>query len=82
VSSQNDYLPVVQYLIQNGADVNQAAANGITPLAFAIYRNQNEVAKLLLKNNANMEITKLDLEKHGELELIAILDKLYKEIKE
>jgi len=81
-SSFKGHLQVVQYLIQNGADVNQAAKNGISPLIAAIYNNHTEVAKFLVRNDADIGHTKLDLKKYGELGLIAILDKLYKEMGE
>jgi len=75
-------LHVLRYLVQNGADVNLPAKNGITLLGVAIHKNQTEVAKFLLKYDANIEITKLLLKIHGEVELIKILDKLCIEIEE
>jgi len=32
LSSQDGHLPVVKYLVENGADVNQAHNDGATPL--------------------------------------------------
>jgi ankyrin repeat protein len=77
VSCFNGHLPIVEYLIENGADINQETQIGITSLAFAILNNQTEIAKFLLRNDVNTENTILGLQKHGELELIEILDKLY-----
>jgi ankyrin repeat protein len=80
VSSLNGHLKVVKYLIYKKADINQTTAHGITPLACAIHNNEIEVAKFLLRNKANIENTKLGLKKYGKLELIEILDILYKEM--
>jgi len=80
-------LTVVEYLIKHAADVNQAINAGTTPLAIAIYYNQIDVAKLLLKKNANVETTKLFFKNNqfseliNVLDLIDVLDKLCKKIK-
>jgi len=69
-------------LIENGADVNQETIIGITPLAFALYGNQIEMAKLLLRKNANVETTKLMLAGYGTFKLYDLLDQLCKEMQE
>ena len=82
MSSQEGHLPIVEYLLQGKADVNQATKDGAPPLAFAIYVNQTEIAKLLLRNGANIESTKVFLKNYGFLDHIDILDKLCQEMKE
>jgi len=62
--------------------VNQGTNDGITPLAVAIYQNQTEVAKFLLRKNANIESTKFVFREFGKLELIENLEKMCKEIKQ
>jgi ankyrin repeat protein len=69
-------------LIHKGADVNQAGINEITPLICALHHNQIEVARLLLRNELDIENEKLILKKHEALELIEILDILCSEMKE
>ena len=46
----------VEYLIENGADVNAVAGNttGFTPLTGAVSQNHTEIAKVLVKNGANV----------------------------
>ena len=82
VSCFNGHLSIVKYLVENGADIYQATQIGITSLAFAILNNQTEIAKFLLRNDVDTENTILGLKKYGELELIEILDKLNKIMKE
>jgi uncharacterized protein len=46
----------VEYLVENGADVNAVAKNetGFTPLTGAVSQNHTEVAKILVKSSANV----------------------------
>jgi len=46
----------VEYLIENGADVNAVAKNttGYTPLTGAVSQNHTEIAKMLVRNSANV----------------------------
>jgi len=53
---------MIELLIDNGADVN-AKANGITPLDWAIQRDQTEIADLLRKHGGK---TKKELEAAGK----------------
>jgi len=64
--------------IDNGANIDQAQANHTTPLVVALCNNQIEVAKFLLKKDANIENTKFVLKKYynENFELNNILDKL------
>lgn len=82
VSSHKGHLSIVQFLVENGADVNQVDSDGVSPLTIAMYKNQTEVVKFLLKKNANIETTKLTFKKTKLSNLIGILNKLCKEIKE
>lgn len=47
----------VDYLIEKGADVNALARNetGFTALTGAVTQNQNEIAKILVKNGARVD---------------------------
>ena len=45
-----------EVLIQNGADVNARAENGVTPLYHAALANACEVAEVLLKNGAAIDV--------------------------
>jgi len=69
-------------LVQNGAEVNLTMKDGATPLGFAIYNAQSEVAKFLLRKGANVKSTKLYFSKNGLSDLIDVLDKLCQEINE
>jgi len=69
-------------LIEHEADVNQVNLNGASPLFIAIYKNQREVAKFLLRQNANIESVKVLFRAHGKFKLLEILEKLCKEIEE
>jgi len=85
MSSQRGHLTIVQYLVENEADVNQATRKDkltLTPLLMAIYNQQTEVAKFLIKKNANIEHTKLLFKKAELFKLIDTLEKLCKEIAE
>ncbi len=47
-------LPLVQAIIDNGADVNQADSTGLTPLSLAVQLNRTEALKLLLEYGADV----------------------------
>jgi len=69
-------------LIQNGGgDVNETSSNGMNLLAWAIYHNQIEIAKVFIQFGANIEKAKVGLKKYGKLKLIEILDKFCEEMK-
>lgn len=52
------YQEVIEYMLSNGANVDDAPVSGdlqgFTPLIFAARDNKIEIAKLLIKNNANV----------------------------
>jgi len=86
ISSQEGHLPVVKYLVEklleNGTNVNPVYNHdGVTPLAIAILQNHTEVAKFLLKKNANIKSTKLFFKKNNFSDEIDILDIFCKEEK-
>jgi len=82
LASENGHLRIVQYLIEIGVDINQEDYRGATSLFMAIYHEKTEVAKFLLKQNANIETTKLFFKKYGLLQLIDVLDELCKQMEE
>ncbi|MBD5409176.1 MAG: hypothetical protein HDR54_07315 [Treponema sp.] len=50
---QKHEIGIAETLISQGADVNYVTLQGNTPLTFAIYANDMEMIKLLLKNGAD-----------------------------
>ena len=50
-----DHLESVKFLLENGADVNEAAYWG-TPLGIASYKGYYKIAELLLKHGADVDI--------------------------
>jgi ankyrin repeat protein len=53
---QEDDLEAVEYFIKNGADVNQADDDGMTPLFIASANGYIEVVKYLIRNGANLNM--------------------------
>jgi len=53
-ASRGVYPEIMQFLIQNGADVNALDNNMVTPLISIASRGHLEAAKLLLKNGSNV----------------------------
>jgi ankyrin repeat protein len=47
---------VVRLLLAKGADINERARNGITPLMMAAYTNKTDVAKFLIARGANVDL--------------------------
>jgi ankyrin repeat protein len=50
---QEGYLGVARVLLRHGVHVEQAAANGATPLVYATYFHHHEIAQELLRAGAN-----------------------------
>ncbi len=49
-----DVLPVVQFLIENGADINRQTADGSTPLILAVRHAQADLVKLMIQKGADI----------------------------
>ena len=49
------HAPVVQYLVEKGADINKAGRGGVTPLFLASIKGHLPVVKLLVEHGADME---------------------------
>ena len=47
IAAQQGHLAVVQYLAEQGADINKATNNGQTPLRAALFNSHHEVAAYL-----------------------------------
>ena len=56
---KNNNKELVQFLIENGAEVNLANDYGNTPLHFAFSNKNYEIVNILLKNNASEETKNL-----------------------
>ncbi|CAF1355808.1 unnamed protein product [Adineta ricciae] len=56
-ASQEGHTELVQYLIQNNADVNQTTSAGETALAYACESGRTEVAEILLNSGAHIDQT-------------------------
>ena len=54
MATQNRHLPVVQYLLDQGADVNKSADGGTTPLHAAAHFSHAEVVTCLMKWGASL----------------------------
>ena len=53
-SSQNGYFSIVEFLVENGADVNQAAKNGVTSLLMSSQNGHFPIVEVLVENGANV----------------------------
>mgnify|MGYP000754827734 CR=1 FL=1 len=53
VSSQYGYVKIIELLLKKGFDVD-AIHEGMTPLSYAVFANNVDVAQLLLKNGADL----------------------------
>ena len=51
---------IVEFLVENGADVNAAASSEVTALWLAASEGRTDVMKLLVKNNADASNTRVD----------------------
>ena len=60
--NSNDLHKINFLVINKEIDINEIDDFGNTPLIYAIYKKKNDIAKLLIKNNANTEIKN----KHGQ----------------
>ena len=48
------HFPIVELLVQNGADVNQAENNGITPLLISSDKGYFSIVEFLVENGADI----------------------------
>jgi ankyrin repeat protein len=59
VACQQGHIDVIEFLLENGADVNKQNENRMTPLHLAIYAKQFSACKLILEykqvSNQNIE---------------------------
>ncbi|XP_050438309.1 myotrophin-like [Adelges cooleyi] len=74
------HLDIVEYLIQNGADINKKDNFGITPLLCALWENHLKVAKYLIDKGATTTLLTPEGLKYYEciedLEMINLLKQL------
>ena len=55
IAARNNHLEVVEYLVKNGAKVNQAKENGSTPLYIAAQEGHLEVVEYLVGQGAKVD---------------------------
>jgi len=55
MAADKGYLDMVEWLLKNGAKINQAMKDGAGPLYFAAYRGHVDVLKCLLQNGAKVD---------------------------
>src|SRR3972149_1985973 len=80
IASENGNVEVVFFLLNNGANVNQATNDGITPLYIASFKGYMGIVSLLLNNGANVNqadnvgYTPLDIaSQKGLVEIVSLL---------
>ncbi len=54
IATYHGHARLVEYLVENGADVDRQEKRGWTSLMYASYYNYKEIAKILLKHNASV----------------------------
>ena len=82
VACQNGHLEIVQYLVQNGAEVNARNNQKDTPLALACPGRHTDIVKFLMQNGANIDTVNQEGDsplaiacKHGSLSIVEHLVK-------
>jgi ankyrin repeat protein len=69
-AAREGHLDTVQLLLSSGANIEQADADGVTPLIMAILNNQIPVGRLLIEKGANVNAS----DWYGETPLWAAVD--------
>lgn len=59
IASEENHLDVVEFLLEHGADVNQAERHGYTALSRAGFKRHWDVVQLLLKNGGQCQSAKV-----------------------
>ena len=70
-ASYGGHKEVVQFLLDNGADINIRDENGTTPLMNAVIGEKTEIVKLLLERGANPNLSVIN-EKGENTDITAI----------
>jgi ankyrin repeat protein len=82
VSCQEGHVDIIEFLLENGADVNKQGPKQVSPLHIAIYNKHFSACKLILKyekvSNQNIEsgITMSRIAKSSEIQ--ALMEKALK----
>lgn len=71
-----NHYPIVNLLIERGADINKPDVDGATPLYIASSRGDEQMVQLLLNNNANVfELMPIIIaRKHGHNNIVNMLE--------
>ena len=56
MANQNNCRELIKFLIREGGDVNQATAEGLTPIHAAYAKGRLEMVKFLIQCNAHLEV--------------------------
>jgi ankyrin repeat protein len=82
IACQNGHVDVIEFLLENGADVNKQGPKHLSPLHIAIYKKQLSACELILEyeqvSNQNIEsgITMSRITKSSEIQ--ALMEKALK----
>jgi ankyrin repeat protein len=82
IACEKGYVDIIEFLLDNGADINRQEHQRMTPLHFAIYYKQLEACKTILEyqqvSNQNIEsgITMSRIAKSSEIQ--ALMEKALK----
>ena len=77
-ASKEGDIDLIEFLIENGADINARTSHGFTPLLYAAKNGHHSIIELLVVNGANVEIkdeagltTLMHLARNGYIEMVS-----------
>ena len=60
LAAENNYVDIIEYLLEQGADQDCENINKITPIMIAAIEGNIDVVKLLIENGARLDICDKD----------------------